>query len=115
MKGENINGEYYLNEMINVDKKELLNLQEDMKELRSLLETVARSTVKEIINHKFNVILVKMAGIAYDSLRNEEHNSCGTKVKKGRSKADRKHYSQYQIPVINNRCELLETCKIWNT
>jgi hypothetical protein len=39
-KGANINGEYYLNERINVDKKELFNLQDDMKELSNLLKIV---------------------------------------------------------------------------
>jgi hypothetical protein len=91
-----------------VGKEEVLNLQEDMKELRSLLETVARSSIKEVIQHKVNVILVKLASITDDSLRNEEYNSCWMEVKKGRPKSDRKHYDQYQIPVINNRYELLE-------
>jgi hypothetical protein len=47
-KGASINGEYYLNERINVDKKELLNVQDDMKELSNLLKIVIRSSVKEV-------------------------------------------------------------------
>jgi hypothetical protein len=101
MKGASINGDYYLNETINVGKKELLILQKDMKELRSLLETVARSSVKEVIQHKVNVILVKMASITDGSMRNEEYNSCWTEVKKGRSKSVRKHYDQYQLSIID--------------
>jgi hypothetical protein len=36
-KGTSINGEYYLNERINVDKKELFNLYDDMKEVSNQL------------------------------------------------------------------------------
>jgi hypothetical protein len=79
-----------------------------LQEFRSLLETIARSSIKEVIHHKVNVILAKMAIITDGSLRNEEYNSCWTEAKKGRPKSDRKHYDQYQIQVINNRYELLE-------
>jgi hypothetical protein len=90
-----------------VSKKELLNLQEDIKGVRSLLETVARSAEKEVI-HKVNEILIKMTSIPDGSMRNEEYNSCWMEAKKGRSNADRNYYECYQIPVINNRYELLE-------
>jgi hypothetical protein len=76
MKVACIIGEYYLNKTVNVGKKEWLNLQDDMKELRSLLETVTRSLVKEVVQHKVNGILVKMATITNGSLRNKEYNLC---------------------------------------
>jgi hypothetical protein len=107
-KGASIKGEYYPNKRINEDQKELLNLQDDMKELSNLLKIVARSSVKEVIQHKVNVILVKMASIIEDSVINEEYNSCWNQVKNGKSKADRKQYYQYMIPVTNNRYRLLE-------
>lgn len=90
--------------MINVDKKEFLTLQDEMKELSNLLKIVAWSSVKEVIQHTVNVILIKkMASIIEDSMRNEEYNSGCTGVKNGKSKADREQYDQYMIPVINNQ------------
>jgi hypothetical protein len=78
-KGTSIYGEYYFNRRINVGKKELFNLyDDDDKELSNQLKIVARSSVKEVIRHKVNVILVKMASIIEDPMRNEEYNSCET-------------------------------------
>jgi hypothetical protein len=107
-KDTSIYGEYYINKRINVDKKEFLNLQNDMKELSNLLKIIAWSLVKEVIQHKGNVILVKMASIIDYSMRNEENNLCWMDVNYGKSKADREQYDQYMIAVINNRYRLLE-------
>jgi hypothetical protein len=52
-----------------------------------------------------------MASITEDSTRNEEYYSCGTEMKKGKSTIDIKQFDQYVIPVINNRCRLLENQK----
>jgi hypothetical protein len=68
-----------------VDKKELFNLYDDMTELSNQLKIVARSSIKEVIQHKVNVILVKMASIIEDPTRKEECNSCGMEVKKRKS------------------------------
>lgn len=42
----------------NVDRNndDLFNLQEDMRELRNLLKTAVRRSVKEVIVHEINVI-----------------------------------------------------------
>lgn len=77
-----------------MDKKEFLNLQDDMKELSILLKTVAWSLVKEVIQHKVNVILVKMDSIIDDSMRNEEYNSCWMEVNNGKSKVEGEQYDQ---------------------
>jgi hypothetical protein len=108
INGASSNEEYYLSECINVDNMVLLNLQDDIKELSCLLQSVTRSSGKEVIQHKVNMILVKMAIIAEDSTRNKGHNSGWTEVKYGRSKAVRKQCDQYAIPVINNQYVLLE-------
>jgi hypothetical protein len=102
-KATSIYGEYYRNERMNVDKNELVNLYDDMKELSNQLKIVASSSVKEVILHKDNVILVEMASIIEDYTRNEEYTSCGTEMKKGKATIDREQFVRYAIPVINNR------------
>jgi hypothetical protein len=97
IRGASINGEDYLNERINADEKKLLHLQDDMKELSSLLKAVARSLVREVIQHKVTVIFGKMPLLLR---RNEEYYSCWMEVKNGKPKVDRKQYDQYLIRSI---------------
>jgi hypothetical protein len=107
-KGASINGKYYFSENINMDKMVLLNLQDDIKELSSLLHTVTRSSGKEVMQHKIDTTLVKMASIIEDSTKIKDQNEGWTEVKNGKSKIIRKQGDQYAIPVFNNRYVLLE-------
>jgi hypothetical protein len=93
----------------NVDRNndDLFNLQEDMRELRNLLKTAVRRSVKEVIVHEINVILVKIASLTFVSMRNTENNLCWAEVTNKRSKSYAKQNKQFQIPVINHRYELL--------
>lgn len=76
-----VKGEYYLNDRTDVNTKELLNVQDNMKGLTSLLKSATECLVKEVIRHKVNMIFLKMACIIYDYLRNEDYNSCWVEVK----------------------------------
>jgi hypothetical protein len=67
-----------------VDKLELMNLQDDIKELSSSLQTVS-ALKNEVIQQKVNKMLVKMASITEVSVKGEE-SSCWTEVKNGRTK-----------------------------
>jgi hypothetical protein len=78
-------GEHYCKERINVDKTELMNLQDDIKVLSNLLHAVTAPS-KEVIQQKVNMILAKMASNFEDSLSSEKCNSCWTEVKNGISK-----------------------------
>jgi hypothetical protein len=97
VEGASLNGEYYLSESINVDKMVLLNLQHDIKELSSLLQIATRSSGEEVMQHKIDTILIKMASIIEDSSRTKEQNVGWTEVKNEKSKIIRKQYDQLSI------------------
>jgi hypothetical protein len=104
-KDAKINRENCSMDRINVDKMELMNLQDDIKELSSSLQTVSALT-KEVIQQK-NKMLVKMASITEVSMKGEEESSCWTEVKNGRTKLVKKQCDQLLIPVIFSWYELL--------
>jgi hypothetical protein len=106
-KDTKIEGEHYCKERINVDKTELMNLQDDIKVLSSLLHAVTAPS-KEVIQQKVNMILAKMASISEDSMSSEKYNSWWTEVKNGRSKTIKKQCDQFLIAVINKRYGVLE-------
>jgi hypothetical protein len=83
-----------------VDKMLLLNVQNDIKE-SSLLQIATRISGKEVMQHKINTILIKMASIIEDSSRIKGQNVGWIEAKNGKSKIIRKQCDQYAIPVIN--------------
>lgn len=107
-EGVCINREHYISESIIVDKTALVNLQDDIKKLSSMLQLAMRSSGEEVMQHKINTMLIKMASIIEDSPRTKEQNVEWIEAKKGKSKIIRKQYDQYAIPVINNRYAMLE-------
>jgi hypothetical protein len=102
--------DFLCKESVDRNNNDLFNVQEDMKELRNLLKTATRS-VKEVILHEINVILVKIASRTEVSTRNTENDLCSTEVTNRRTKLYAKQNKQFQIPVINNRYELLASKK----
>jgi hypothetical protein len=84
-----INGENCSTDRIIVDKLELMNLQDDIKELSSSLQTVS-ALKNEVIQQKVNKMLVKMASIMEVSVKGKEESSCWTEVKNARTKLVKK-------------------------
>jgi hypothetical protein len=103
-------------ESVGRNNNDLFNLQEDMRELRNLLETAVRRSVKEVILHEINVILGKIDSLTEDCMRKMESDLCWTEVTNRRIKLHAKQNKQFQIPVINNQYALLSNLREpdWN-
>jgi hypothetical protein len=84
------------------NNNDLQNLQQDMKELRDLLKTAIRRSLKEVILHEINVILRKINCPTEVCKRKMESDLCGTEVMKRSTNLFANQYKQNQIPVINN-------------
>ncbi|PNF17838.1 hypothetical protein B7P43_G05719 [Cryptotermes secundus] len=103
-------GDNYYNSRINVDRKELFKIYEDIKELSGQIKVVVGSPVEEVMKHKIDVILEKMDSMVEDYTRSEEDNSGMMEAMKGKKEKSIKDTQQrdvYTIPVIGNRYELL--------